>query len=790
MLKAILHWRLRGHHPFKWMCAGSFVLVAFIFLLVPTPQFNTPLSTVLYDQSGELLSATVAKDEQWRFPATTNLSDKFVHAITTFEDKRFYSHPGIDVLALGRAISDNLKEGRVVSGASTLTMQVARLARPGSARTLFSKAVEAVAALKLEIFYTKDEILNLYASHAPFGGNVVGIEAAAWRYFGRKAENLSWAEAATLAVLPNSPALIHPGRNRKHLQEKRDRLLVNLHVPGIINGETLTLAQAEPLPTKPHRIPNHAPHLLNHHVRQTGESQGHTTLVRSQQQMLTEVIERHYEKLSGNGIHNAAAIILKVDTGEVVAYVGNVPKFSPALHQNHVDIIQAPRSTGSVLKPLLYTAMMRDGALMPSQLVPDVPTRFGGFAPMNFGKSYDGAVPASAALARSLNIPASRMLRDYGLDRFYAELESMGMSTLTRPAEHYGLTLILGGSEATLWELTGMYAGLARAAQIGREQELSTSYFKPRYLANSQVENKDDETPAYRADPGAIYQTFTALLDVNRPGLGQGWKQFASSQPIAWKTGTSFGFRDAWSIGVTPKYAVGIWVGNADGEGRAGLTGTTAAAPIMLDVFSRLNRGHWFTPQASRMATARVCSQSGHLAGPHCEHTEEKLIPKGSLDTAPCGYCQNTHLHPTENHRVSSACAAVHTMRHTSYFVLPTKMETFYRRKHPGYKPLPSFHPSCPEATDSQEPSMAIVYPTPRSRIFVPRGLDGKPGQAVMEATHREPNSQIFWHLNDEFVGTTQGFHQIALAPPAGEHVLTLVDEMGARQRLGFVVME
>ena len=190
------------------------------------------------------------------------------------------------------------------------------------------------------------------------------------------------------------------------------------------------------------------------------------------------------------------------------------------------------------------------------------------------------------------------------------------------------------------------------------------------------------------------------------------------------------------------------------------------------------------------MATAHVCSQSGHIAGPHCEHTEEKLIPKGALETAPCGYCQNAHLHPHEDHRVSSACAAVHTMRHTSYFVLPTKMETFYRRKNPGYKPLPSFHPSCPEATDTEEPSMAIVYPTPRSRIFVPRGLDGKPGQAVMEATHRDPNSQIFWHLNDEFVGTTQGFHQIALAPPAGEHVLTLVDEMGARQRLGFVVME
>ncbi|MEC9465246.1 MAG: penicillin-binding protein 1C, partial [Myxococcota bacterium] len=682
--------------------------------LVHLPAFDSPLSTVLYDRDGQLLSATVASDEQWRFAPPAALPEKFVHALLTFEDKRFFTHPGIDPLAVGRALLDSIQAGHVVSGASTLTMQVARLARPGSARSLTNKVIEALGALKLEAAYSKEDILALYATHAPFGGNVVGLEAAAWRYFARSPHHLSWAESATLAVLPNSPALIHPGRNRSQLEAKRNALLRRLGAQGLLDAETLELSIAEPLPGRPHKIPNLAPHLASHHRSQDPGERVETTLRSSLQTMTTEVVLRHHRSLSGNGIHNAAAIILDVKSGQVLAYVGNVPLFSPALHHNHVDIIQSERSTGSVLKPLLYSAMLRDGALMPDQLIADIPTRVGGFAPMNFGRSYDGAVPASQALARSLNVPAVRMLHHSGLDRFYAELESLGISSLHRPSSHYGLSLILGGSEASLWELTGIYAGLARATESGTVQALSKDAFRPHYLAR-QAQGHETPTTAgqYQADPAVLYQTMHALLEVNRPGLSRGWRQFASTRPIAWKTGTSYGFRDAWAVGVTPEYAVGVWVGNADGEGRAGLTGTLAAAPIMLDIFSRLGPTTWFRPPATGMKMVSVCSRSGHVAGPHCTSTDMRHTPKSAAGSESCGYCQRIHLHETEALRVSSACSPVHRMRTQSHFSLPTTQEWFYRRKHPRYQPLPDYHPTCPESRDDQRPKMAILYPQP-----------------------------------------------------------------------------
>lgn len=769
--------------------------LVFIGLLcgVPTPHFDAPLSTVLYDRNGELLGATVAEDEQWRFPPQQKIAEKFALALTTFEDKRFYNHPGIDFLALCRAAKDNIQAGRVVSGASTLTMQVARLARPGSARTLYSKIVEALGALKLELLLPKQDILRLYTSHAPFGGNVVGVEAASWRYFGRDPMSLSWAEAATLAVLPNAPALIHPGRNRSTLKAKRDRLLKALEKLGHIDRETYDLATLEALPTRPHPIANHAPHLLSQHpFRHNAKHAGLTTLLKSKQIMLNQVIARHHATLMGNGIHNAAALILAVDTGEVVAYVGNVAKFSPALHHNHVDLVQARRSTGSVLKPILYTAMLRDGALMPDQLVPDIPTRIGGFAPMNSGKTFDGMVPASRALARSLNIPATLMLRDYGLDRFYAELESMGMSTLTQPASHYGLTLILGGSEATLWELTGIYAGLARALQNETKQVLSAKSFKPKYLREQSPDNLPTykNSAPYHAEPGAIYHTMEALSQVNRPGLDKGWQQFATSRPIAWKTGTSFGYRDAWAIGVTPEYAVGVWVGNADGEGRAGLTGTRAAAPIMLDIFSHFEPGPWFRRPTQAMVPVEVCVKSGLQAGAHCVHKEIRDVVRTASETLPCGYCEELHLHPDENFQVSSACGSLHTMRRLKRFTLPVAAETFYQRSHPSYRPVPSYHPDCPESRSAIQPGMAIVYPTPNARIFVPRGLNGRAGKAIFEATHRRSDAEIFWHLDNSYIGTTQNFHQLSWEPSPGDHLLTLVDKAGIRSSTRFTVLE
>jgi penicillin-binding protein 1C len=368
---------------------------------VPVVDVQAPTSAVLLDRDGRLLGARIAADEQWRFPPGP-VPERFATALIAAEDQRFRRHPGVDPLALARAMRSKLQQRRVVSGASTLTMQTVRIARGNPPRTLGEKLRELVLAPRLELARSKDDILAMYAAHAPFGGNTVGLEAAAWRYFQRPSSDLSWGEAATLAVLPNEPALVRPGRNEARLRAKRDRLLERLHAQGAFDAVGLAAAKAERLPGPPGRVPRLAPHLL-------GPGRTATTLDRSLQERARDVVARHATELGGRGIHNVAALVVDVRSGEVLAYVGNVP--DPAAPGAFVDVVRAPRSTGSTLKPLLYEAMLAAGELLPDELVPDVPLRIGGFAPENFDRRYDGALPASEALARSRNVPAVWMLQ-------------------------------------------------------------------------------------------------------------------------------------------------------------------------------------------------------------------------------------------------------------------------------------------------------------------------------------------------------------------------------------------
>ncbi|MEM9992396.1 MAG: transglycosylase domain-containing protein, partial [Bacteroidota bacterium] len=398
-------------------------------------------------------------DGQWRFPLSSQVPEKFQVAIIQFEDRRFFTHWGFDSRAILRAVQQNLQSGHIVSGGSTLSMQVIRLSKNNPPRTFWNKFLEIILATRLELRYAKSDILNFYAAHAPFGGNVVGLEAAAWRYFGKKPALLSWSEAATLAVLPNSPALIHPGRNRTALLKKRNRLLDRLLEIQQIDTITHQLAKAEPLPNAPLPLPRLAPHLLDRLQEEPLNLRVRTTLSYQLQQQVDAILTQHQHILSQNYIHNAAALVLDIVTGDVLAYVGNVKN---AAQGAQVDIITAPRSTGSILKPLLYANMIQKGELTGQMLLPDIPTQVGGYRPQNFHKKYDGVIRAEKALARSLNVPFVRMLKQHGLENFHHQLQKLHFSTIQEPADHYGLTLILGGAETTLEHITNTYACMAR----------------------------------------------------------------------------------------------------------------------------------------------------------------------------------------------------------------------------------------------------------------------------------------------------------------------------------------
>lgn len=777
------------------------VMMVLYFFCLPSPLFKDPYSTVLEARDGQLLSASIARDGQWRFPEVRRVSDKFAAAIIAYEDKRFRSHPGVDVFSFGRALRQNIQAGRVVSGGSTLSMQVIRLSRKGKSRSFFEKAIEIVLATRLTLRYSKDEVLALYASHAPFGGNVVGLEAACWRYFGRDAASLSWGEASLLAVLPNAPALIHPGRNRTQLKEKRNALLDKLARNGVIDAFTCDLAKAEPVPDEPLPLPRYARHMLSRMSRDgIVQTRLRSSIDYPLQQRTEQLLHDHHRRLAGNQIHNAAVLIADVKTGEVLAYVGNVAN-TTAYHSDDVDVTAAPRSTGSILKPFLYAAMLDEGKILPKTLLPDIPTFINGFAPKNFSREFDGAVAADKALIRSLNIPAVYMLRDYRYERFHGLLKRIGMTSLSHPPDHYGLSLILGGAEGTLWDITGMYASMARTLnnytdRPGRNRYDRHDFHGLRYTpanippaADTALATTElpvlEETSVLSA--GSVYQTFDALKELYRPGEESGWRYFNSSRTIAWKTGTSFGFRDAWAVGVTPDYVVGVWVGNADGEGRPGLTGTEAAAPIMFDVFSQLPEQRWFSRPPLEMDQITVCSQSGFRSTPLCGETDTQWVMRSGLQSMACPYHKKIHLSPDKRYRVHSGCEDVARMEDVSWFVLPPVQEYYYRSKVITYRPLPPLRNDCQAA--SAVAAMELIYPKANARIFVPRGLDGKTGSTIFQLAHRNAKATVYWHIDGTFMGSTQGVHQFALAPPEGRHKLTLVDNDGVSLEYSFEIL-
>lgn len=755
------------------------IVCTWFWLCLPKPLFKNKTSTVLEDKDGNLLAAQIAADGQWRFPYNLNTSKKFATCIVQFEDRSFYHHPGFNPFAFARAIKQNIKAGKTVSGGSTLSMQVIRLSRKGQKRTFLEKIIEIILSVRLELSYSKEEIISLYASNAPFGSNVVGIDAASWRYFGRSPDKLSWSESATLAVLPNAPSLIYPGKNQERLRAKRNRLLDQLLRSSIIDEETCRLSKQEALPEKPHPIPQVAPHLLQRASKEGFNGDRiRSTVDGHLQERVNEIVENHHKLLKGNEIHNACAIVIEVSTGNVLAYIGNTNNAGRPEFNSDVDVINAPRSTGSILKPFLYASMLNDGDILPGTLIPDIPTQIAGYAPQNYNTTFDGAVPAKRALARSLNIPAVRMLQNYGIEKFNFNLKKIGMTTLNYTPDHYGLSIILGGSEAKLWDLTSMYASMART--LNNYTKYGGKYNKRDYHPATYINDKDSlknelEISSF-FDAGSIYLTFDAMVEVSRPDEDAGWKQYTSANKVAWKTGTSFGFRDGWAIGVTPKYVVGVWVGNADGEGRPGLTGIQTAAPILFDIFSLLKPSPWFQQPFDEMEKISVCRQSGCRASEICDPTDTIWVQKTGLRSENCRYHKMIHLDATERFRVNSNCEDVNKMIHESWFVLPPAMEWYYKSKNPSYKELPPYRSDCQTQGIA---SMEIIYPKQFSKIYVPVELNGSMGKTIFEVAHRNAQTTIYWHLDGKYLGSTQNIHQMGLTPDEGIHILTLVDTDG-----------
>ncbi len=765
---------------FTWFCAAGSILWLGSLVKASYALDQFCYSAVLLDKHDAFLSAKVACDGQWRFPITKKLPETYKQALIFYEDKNFYRHFGIDPFALVRAFYQNLKNGKVISGASTISMQLARLCLKNKSRSIFTKLEEMYLTIGFEFLYSKEKILQLYSGLAPFGSNVVGLETAIWKYYHKRLEDLSWAEASLFAVLPNQPSMLHLSKNREKLLLKRNRLLRDLNNSIIISQDVYSLSIEEPLPDKPLVLPRNAPHALEYAIKLKGDATiMNSTIDLNLQNEVIRISRNHHRIFKANEIHNLAVLVVENKSGNILAYLGNSMD-SSVVRNADVDMVHAPRSSGSVLKPLLLVAMMDLGLVGPGSLVPDIPTLINGFRPENFSRQYSGAVSCREVIQKSLNVPSVLMLKEYGIPVFYANLKRFGFSHLFRPWEDYGLSLILGGAEVNMADLARTYAYLAHTLNVYQDHQQKYPDFSDYHLRL--LKNEKPHQNILNSNPdlqtaGAIHHMFQSM---RLHGMNQ--EEFNihtrnSLSPIALKTGTSFGYKDAWCVGVNPDYTVVVWIGNANGMARPGLIGIQTAAPLMQEIIQLLPAEREWTIPYDDMVFIPVCRQSGFTPGRYCTDIDTQYLPKASKLLKTCTFHQKIFLDTTLNFRVFKDCES--QIVEANWFVLPPAMEYFYASAHPEFKAMPPLREDCREKGAEQFRTLAFIYPNHNAQIMIPVDLDLQKNPMIFKATHRDPGAEIMWFMDNTYIASSNYPFELTFIPPPGRHHFMIMDREG-----------
>jgi len=774
-----------------FICAGASlvmlcILLSIVFhaalLLFPFPEQRLQsavyrgTAVMVLDNRGEILRAYTGSDDMWMFHAgRDSISERVVQATIAAEDKRFYSHHGVDLLAICRAAASNLLNMRAVSGASTITMQTIRLLdnRP---RTLASKLAESFRAVQLERFHTKDEILEYYLNLAPYGGNIVGIEAASLAYFRKRPADLTLAEAALLAGLPQSPSRLRPDRHPERARKRRDVVLNRMHACGFINDTELRRALSEPVAIRREPFPFQAPHFAEM-VRRTHPSRAilRTTLELGIQQLCEETLIAAVESHRNDGVSNGSIVVIENYSGAVRAVAGSVD-FHSLEHSGQVNGAVARRSPGSALKPFLYAQSFDRGIITPSSMLSDEPLNRSGYSPRNYDRRYRGPVSAEAALALSLNVPAVQLLEELGHESFYELLLKLGFTTLDRPASHYGLGIVLGSAEVSLIELTNAYATLAR---MGVHRPWCLLENQPEKMSGGNVAGHcprppagqgrclaptESESPGRRIfSPEAAWLTaqvlsnpefHTGLAVEHRraPGGGQGIR-------MAFKTGTSWGHRDAWTVAFTPKYTVGVWMGNFSGEPGRGLVGIQAAAPVAVEIIKRLHSQGlrcWFE-MPSRIAVRRVCPVSGMIHGRHCGSYIEGYVICGRSSMQECSVHRGGGEHDAEQALAASLAGGRRD---------PPTPNSFGRASPPLYcNGVPGHSSVAPEVLSPTKGRTYVIDPTLVSQRLPFRASASTP--------------RVHWFVNGELYSSTSAGNAIFWDVTIGDHTITCSDDTG-----------
>ena len=753
----------------------AYIVVLMVLNFILPPKLNVSYSTLVTDKKGEILHAFLSTDEKWRmFVELNEISPMLRKAILAKEDKYFNYHFGVNPVSIFRAAFNNITKNRRTSGASTITMQVVRMLNPDK-RTYLNKISEILRAIQLEIFYSKDEILQLYLNLVPYGSNIEGIKSASYLYFQKSPDRLSLAEVTTLAIIPNRPTSLQLGMKNPLIVEERNKWLKRFQQAQVFDSQLINDALHEPLTVFRHDAPKDAPHLSIRLKKQFANNAIiHSSVSKATQIKVEQMVANYVNRTRAMNINNAAVLVINNETMQVEAYIGSAG-FNDKLDGGQVDGVQAIRSPGSALKPLLYATAFDKGIITPKNIINDVPTNFNGFEPENFDRKFNGKVSVEFALANSLNIPAVKVVKDLGKTILIEQLKKADFQTVKKHEKDLGLSIVLGGCGVTLEEMTQLYAAFANDGNW-QKTEMLDDKLTERKVRNTSI-----------ISPSATYLITEILAQIKRPDLPNNFDYTYRLPKIAWKTGTSFGRRDAWSIGYNKKYTVGVWVGNFSGEGVPELSGAEIATPLLFQLFNTLDyntSSEWFI-QPKDVVSRQVCAESGDLPSEYCSNKILDYSIKNISHTRKCTHLKKFYVNLSESMSYCMQCLPVEAYKEKLYNNLSPELISFYELKHILYEKIPLHNPNCTRFFKTDNNAPMITNPNHGSEYFL---SVNDTHQLQLACQTANDVREVYWYINDHLLKKTSANKPVFFTPSLGKLKISCTDDKGRSSSISVMI--
>ena len=714
-------------------------------------------------KDGTVVHTFLTNDQQWRFETTLpELTPELKQAIVFKEDQHFYRHLGINPLSVGRALMNNIFRLRRTSGASTITMQVARLLSP-KRRTYLNKIIEMFRAIQLETHYSKNEILQLYLNLVPYGSNIQGVKAASLLYFNKSPDQLSLAELTALSIIPNRPNSLVMGKDNARIVTERNKWLQRFSKAKLFPQQTINDALREPLNAYRHPAPDDIPQ-LSWRLRNTFPSllDIQSTVSAKEQQKAEQIVSNYVAALKLQNVYNASVLVVDNRTHEVVVYIGS-PDFGDRAHQGQVDGVKALRSPGSTLKPFLYGLAYDAGLATPQTVVADVPINISGYTPENYDLQFRGNVTIDEALRQSLNIPAVKILQQVGVPQFTQHLGEAGFLSVWQQRKKVGLSMILGGVTVRLQELTALFSAFANG---GIYQPL-------RWTTNTP---QDTSAGTAVLSPSANYMVCKTLCELSRPDLPNGFDAVRNVPHIAWKTGTSYGRKDAWSIGFNTRYTIGVWLGNFDGRGVTSLSGATTATPLLFELFNALDRetgAGWLTAPPD-LAARFVCKETGKVPADFCKDQVMDYYIPGISPTARCDHQRDVWVSADGSFSYCTTCLPATGYATKAYPNISPELAAFYDTHNISYEKIPPHNPTCTRTFDGQAP---VITTLQHKMTYLIADRDKQ--ELQLGCTTANDVQQVYWYINDKFIGSTKRGEKLFFKPDAPVIKISCTDDKG-----------